>query len=185
MISNLFNPTIESKTDPYAANGLADHFREAYPKTFAIATRVVGKVPGLFSGGRSDWPAIVSAGFDPALLNRVPWQTRHEIAAEANTAVAYKQIETYAADPAAVAPSDGLNEAWSRINAWATMDERLLTPADKETIRAEQQAVVVAQEDALYEGLYGASGVVGGAEARQAAGRAGYAAAQGQYVRTR
>jgi hypothetical protein len=181
MISNIFNPTMESKVSAYAANGLAEHFREAFPKTFAIATRVNGAAPKLFSGGLADWPAIVSANFDPSVLKMVPWQTRHFVAGQSDAASAHAAIEEFAANPNAVASHDGLDAAYARFEAWTVVDERLATDADKETIKAEQQQSVEAQDAAFYDGLYGPTGVVGGSTAAQTAKMRTYSAAQTKY----
>lgn len=183
MTYNLFNTNMISKTDPYAVNGLADHFKEAYPKTFAIATRLVGKVPGLFAGGSSDLPAVLASGFDTSVLNQLPWQTRHQVAAEPDAAAAYRQIEAYSGNPGAVAQCAELTEAWARVNAWGNVSETLLSSADKAAVTAEKNAVAAADDDSLYNSLYGSSGVVGGKHAQFNERTAALAAAWSQPLR--
>lgn len=181
--SNLFSPAIATKVDPYALNGLADHLREAFPRTFGIATRVVGTAPKLFGGGQTDLPAITSAGFDPELIKQVPWQARHYVAAIPDTASAHAAIERFAADATAVAEHEGLNAARSRIEAWIDVDASLLSDADRAVIDAERASVMAAHDAELYSALYGADGVVGGVEAARTSRMQAYGAAQTQYAR--
>jgi hypothetical protein len=164
IIQNSFDPKIATSVDPWAANGLADEYREAYPEDFAIATRVNGPVPKMFVAGKADLPDMVSAGYDPAALMRVPWRMRHYVAAEPVASTAHALIEKNASDPEANAHHEGLKLAYSRIKEWASV------PADQLT---------EAESAALFERIYAP---VRAEEARRGDRLAAYQAGQPRYL---
>lgn len=86
-----WDPTKMIPSDAYAANPLADAYRETNRETYAAAVNG-GAPPTLFSSG--DLPVFTASGIDPSLLARLPWTVRH-VAARADLATAHRLFDEY------------------------------------------------------------------------------------------
>jgi hypothetical protein len=83
----------------YAASPIVDQIRATNPEVYRMASREAS-APRLFGANHDrDLPVITASGLDPEILNQVPWQARHRIAAEADRGKVYELMEIYASDP--------------------------------------------------------------------------------------
>lgn len=155
--------------DPWSENGVAAEYRAMWPEEFAIAARFHAKddpkLPGMFAGGKQNFPTATASGIDPEMLAQVPYRVRHAIAGEPSQARAYAMLEKHADDPFAEIDHDGLREAVARITQWANVPTEALTEAETA---------------GLYERLYAP---VKAEEARRGDRLAAYQAGQTQYAR--
>ena len=119
-ISSLIaGPLFLVRIDPYAANPLADDYREVNAATYAAALSEGGPPPKMFSAGTSDTPAFTASGLDPKLLLKLPYTARHAVAAEPDLATVHGIFEQSADDPYLTIWHEGFDAAIARVRTWA------------------------------------------------------------------